>query len=125
MTKTVKPAAKKSVAPKAAKPAAKKAAKTVAKPAKKAVAKETKAAVKPAKKVATKKTAKLSADKKSVKGFLAQVREAALQSEFYSEAFNALDELLEKESVSGSDIGAFTQKVFLLGVAAGTEASVL
>ena len=125
MTKTVKPAAKKSVAPKAAKPAAKKAAQTVAKPAKKAVAKETKAAVKPAKKVATKKTAKLSADKKSVKGFLAQVREAALQSEFYSEAFNALDELLEKESVSGSDIGAFTQKVFLLGVAAGTEASVL
>ena len=125
MTKTVKSAAKKSVAPKAAKPAAKKAAKTVAKPAKKAVAKETKAAVKPAKKVATKKTAKLSADKKSVKGFLAQVREAALQSEFYSEAFNALDELLEKESVSGSDIGAFTQKVFLLGVAAGTEASVL
>ena len=66
-----------------------------------------------------------AADKKSVKGFLAQVREAAIQSEFYSEAFNALDELLEKETVNGSDIGAFTQKVFLLGVAAGTEASIL
>ena len=69
--------------------------------------------------------AKTAADKKSVKGFLAQVREAALQSEFYSEAFNALDELLEKGKVNGADVGAFTQKVFLLGVAAGTEASIL
>lgn len=116
MTKTAKPAAKKVVAKKAAKPVAKK----VAKPAKKAAAKPAaKKAAKPAKKAAK------PADKKSVKGFLAQVREAALQSEFYSEAFNALDELLEKESVTGSDIGAFTQKVFLLGVAAGTEASIL
>ena len=36
-----------------------------------------------------------------------------------------LDEMLEKENVTGSDLGAFTQKVFLLGVAAGTEASIL
>lgn len=114
MTKTAKSAAKKVVAKKAAKPVAKKVAKAAAKPAAK------KAAAKPAAKKAAK-----PADKKSVKGFLAQVREAALQSEFYSEAFNALDELLEKESVTGSDIGAFTQKVFLLGVAAGTEASIL
>lgn len=125
--KTAKPA-KKTAAKKVAKPA-KKAAKPAAKKpavkkaaAKKAAAKKPAAKAKPAKPAKTTKTA---ADKKSVKGFLAQVREAALQSEFYSEAFNALDELLEKETVNGSDIGAFTQKVFLLGVAAGTEASIL
>lgn len=120
--KTAKPA-KKTAAKKVAK-SAKKAAKPAAKkPAvKKAAAKKPAAKAKPAKPAKTTKTA---ADKKSVKGFLAQVREAALQSEFYSEAFNALDELLEKQTVNGSDIGAFTQKVFLLGVAAGTEASIL
>lgn len=111
-TATKKPAVKKAAAkPAAKKPAVKKAA--AAKPA----------AAKPAaKKPATKKAPSKKAE---VKGFLAQVREAALQSEFYSEAFNALDEMLEKENVTGSDLGAFTQKVFLLGVAAGTEASIL
>lgn len=114
---TKKPAVKKA----AAKPAAKKPA--AKKPAVKKAAAAKPAAAKPAaKKPATKKAPSKKAE---VKGFLAQVREAALQSEFYSEAFNALDEMLEKENVTGSDLGAFTQKVFLLGVAAGTEASIL
>lgn len=116
-TATKKPAVKKA----AAKPAAKKPA--AKKPAVKKAAAAKPAAAKPAaKKPATKKAPSKKAE---VKGFLAQVREAALQSEFYSEAFNALDEMLEKENVTGSDLGAFTQKVFLLGVAAGTEASIL
>lgn len=121
-TATKKPAVKKA----AAKPAAKKTA--AKKPAVKKAAAAKPAAAKPAaKKPAAKKpaTKKAPSKKAEVKGFLAQVREAALQSEFYSEAFNALDEMLEKEDVTGSDLGAFTQKVFLLGVAAGTEASIL